>query len=131
MKARRIIYPALCAAGIAFLFANRYISARLGAAASASYRPGTFFAYSDAALVVFALIAVGAAAAHARMEPTRGLLILDGALLAAYTVLFFAFRGVSPGWGVGLDYSFALWLLGAVNFAVSAARRAAFNGRRQ
>lgn len=130
MKARRVIYPALCAAGIAFLFANRYISARLGAAASASYRPGTFFAYSDAALVVFALLAVGAAA-HARMEPTRGLLILDAALLAAYTVLFFAFRGVSPGWGVGLDYSFALWLLGAVNLAVSAARHAAFNGRRQ
>lgn len=87
MKARRIIYPALCAAGTAFFFVNRYISARLGAAASAAYSPGTFFAYSDAAL------------------------------LAVYTVMFFVFRGVSPGWGVGPDYSFALWLLGAVNFA--------------
>ena len=72
---------------------------------------------------------MGAAAAHARMEPVRGLLILDAALLAAYTALFFAFRGVSSGWGVGMDYSFALWLLGAINFAVSAARRAAFDGR--
>lgn len=122
MKARRIIYPALCAAGIAFFFANRYISAQLGAAASATYSPEAFFTYSDAALVVFALIAVGAATVHARMEPGRGLIILDAALLAAYTVLFFALRGVSPGWGVGVDYSFALWLLGAVNLAISAAR---------
>lgn len=129
MKARRIIYPALCAAGMAFFFANRYISARLGAAASATYSPEAFFAYSDAALIVFALLAVGAAAVHARMEPVRGLLILDAALLAVYTALFFSFRGVSPGWGVGMDYSFALWLLGAVNLAVSAARRAAFDRR--